>query len=109
MQDLSSWTKDDFLSFLSLCGAQADMTISETEIDWIIKYFGENSYQKANALHAQQSDYENIQLLLALKKRFYPGDDSAEEIIGNLRALFSADGTYARMEQQFERALKHLL
>ena len=108
MTNLDNWTKDDFLSLLCLCGAKADMEISEDEIDWIIKYFGEDSYNRTRSVFDQQSDYETLELLKKLNQRFYPDEGGKAEIQGNLRALFSADGEYSQMEKSFERVLTRL-
>ncbi len=109
MENLNDWGRNDFLSLLCLCGAQADMSISEEEVEWIKKYFGEESYSKAHAAHQKQSDYENIQALIQLKKQLYPEGEKSDEIMDNLKCLFSADGEYSAMEKLFERTLKKIL
>lgn len=109
MQQVDHWTKDDFLSLLCICGAQADMNISKEEIEWIIKYFGEDTYTKTRALFDQNSEFENYEVLKYLKEKLYTDDSVDGEIRNNLKALFSADGSYSMMEKTFERALTRLL
>lgn len=109
MQAVDNWTKDDFLSLLCICGAQADMKISDDEIDWIIKYFGEATYSKTRILFDQHSEFENYEVLKYLKQKLYADESVSSEIRNNLKALFSADGSYSVMEKTFERALTRLL
>lgn len=108
MNPTKDWTQDDFLCLMCLFGAKADMSVSEEEVEWLIKYFGEEIYQKTKALQEKQSDYATIQTLLELKKRLYSEGKSSKEIFDNLKCLFSADGEYSAMEKMFERSLRHL-
>ena len=107
--DTQHWSQDDFLAFLTIFGACADMDFSEVEKDWIKDRFGEEAFEKGRHLYKQQSDYENIQTIMAMKERFFPGDQGHKVLVGTLKKLFSVDHDFSQMEKLVLRGLEKLI
>lgn len=107
--DTQHWSQDDFLAFLTIFGACADMDFSEAEKDWIKDRFGEDSFEKGRHLYKQQSDYENIQTIIKLKEKFFPGEHGHNLLVSTLKKLFSVDHDYSQMEKLVLRGLEKLI
>ncbi|MEM7104784.1 MAG: hypothetical protein AAF502_16725 [Bacteroidota bacterium] len=105
----ASWTEKDFLAFALLCASNADMSISEDELKYIGEKIGDEHYRNAFRLFEDQSDYQNIQTIVELKKQFYPGEEGKVKLLGYLEELFQSDGQYSTMEQLMMRGLEKLI
>ncbi|MCB0621408.1 MAG: hypothetical protein KDC43_25920 [Saprospiraceae bacterium] len=106
---IESWSKQDFLAFFLVCAANADAEITEDELEWIWHTIGRDSYGKVMKVFTMQSDYANLQTILHLKGRFFPGADGTDELDSYLTELFQADGNYSQIEHIFKSALDRLL
>jgi len=109
MQDLSIWSKEDFLALVCICGAKADLEITDDEVAYIVDKFGAETYERARSLHDQQSDYENLQAMIQLKQRLYPEGSAIEDIKTHLKSLFEIDGNYSFMEKVFQKGINRLM
>ena len=109
MTNTETWTREDFLAFLTLYGANADMEISEEEKSWIKQQFGTSHYDKARQLFDRESDYENIEVILALREKFCPGEEGKMVVKSFLEQLFKVDNDYSYLEKIVLKCLEKLL
>lgn len=105
---IENWTSREFLAFVALYGANADAKITDDERDWICRQFGEDCFAKVFAVFNSQSDYENIQIILQLKERHFPGTAGDKAIQDHLQKVFAVDQKYDAMEKAVLHALKKL-
>ncbi|MEZ4950865.1 MAG: hypothetical protein R2769_06245 [Saprospiraceae bacterium] len=103
------WSQDDFLAFVTIYGACADMDFSDDEKAWIKEQFGDSAFEKARHLYKHQSDYENIQTIIELKKKFFPGEHGHNVLVSTLKKLFSVDHDTSRMEKLVLLGLEKLI
>lgn len=99
----------EFLAYLFLYGASADLVIKQKEEDLILERVGKESYEKAKSVFEDKSDYERLQVILSHKEKFYPDDEAKEKILDQLKELFMADKDFSVMEQNIFRILKRIL
>jgi acyl-CoA-binding protein len=104
-----SWTQNDFISLLMLYASKADMQTTDDEISWIKERFATERFDQVKGTFHQQSDYENIQMIEALKERFFPNEEKQRTLETYLKELFKADGSVSHLEEQIMMGLKRLL
>lgn len=108
MANTEDWIKEDLLALILCYASKADMHISKSEVELIIEKAGKTHYDKAKEVFKNHSDHEVIELIVALKERFYPGEDGKEQIDKHLIDLFKADGNEDQMERMIRMGLDHL-
>jgi hypothetical protein len=85
------------------------MEVTDTELDLICKQVGQACYEKVLPTLKSQSDYQNLQLILELRNKFYPGDSGKEELLATARKIFETDGKFSEMERIYDKGLRRLL
>ena len=99
----------EFLAYLFLYGASADLVISDTEIQLILERVGRERFDKAKALFEGKSDYERLQFILAHKEAHFPTEEEKSKVLSQLKDLFYVDKEFSVMEQNFIRILQKIL
>lgn len=92
------WTSNHYLAFLALYGANADAQVSDEELDFMKKHFGESELEEVGDYFSTLSDAEVINTIYNLRNRFFPGEDSGDQILEGLKAIFQSDQKYSRLE-----------
>ena len=108
MANTEDWIKEDLLALILYYASNADMHISASEVEMIVKKTGKVHYDKAKEVFKNHSDHKVIELMVVLKERFYPGADGKETINMHLTDLFKADGKVDQMERMVRMGLDHL-
>lgn len=103
-----TWNEREFMAFLLLYASKADSKTTDDEVQFIVAHFGGDAYDSVLPLFEKQSDYENIQTIVGVKERFYPGTVGKEAIRKHLTGLFLADGHFSAMERVVMNALERL-
>lgn len=99
----------EFLAYLLLYAASADLEISQQEIDTIKAKIGEQYFDKAYEKFQEWTDYERLQFILACKPRFFDTPDKREKVLHEMRQVFESDNDYSYMEKNIMRSLEKLL
>lgn len=102
-------TKEEFIAFLMLHIANADLKVSNDELFLILNQVDEESYRKIEMVHSKLSDSECIRLIQNQKEKHFPGADGREFLIGELTKLALADDKFSVYEQNLIRSLKRLI
>jgi hypothetical protein len=108
MPTIENWTKEDFLALLLCYAANADMNISEEEAEVIVSKAGAQHFRKAKATFKKLSDNETIEMILALKDKYFPGENGKEILHKELQAVFEADGHVDSTERMIAFGLERL-
>ncbi len=99
----------EFLAYLFLYGASADLVIKENEIALILERVGKEKYERARELFEGKSDYERLQFILSHKSVHFPNEEDKEKVLAQLKELFLADKDFSIMEQNIFRILQKIL
>ena len=99
----------EFLAYLFLYGASADLIIHKAEIDLILERVGKERYDKALELFEGKSDYERLQFILSHKADHFPNDEEKDKVLSQLKDVFYADKDFSTMEQNIFRILQKIL
>jgi len=104
-----TWNQSEFMSFLLTYGSKVDGKIAPEEINLIIEYFGKDTYQTILAVLEKQSDFENVQTIINLKEKLFPGASGKEYILKLLQELFVIDNHFHIIERAVLNALNRLI
>jgi hypothetical protein len=110
MKDIyKSWDFEKFVTFIMYHSAMADFNLAPEEKDIIIKRTGLDEFQELRAFHKQNSDYENIQVILYFKEKFLDDKEQLKPVYDSINKIFNADGEYSYFEKNMMRAFQLLL
>jgi hypothetical protein len=102
MNSIADWSYEDFLTYLLLMGAKADLIVSDNEKDTIIQKVGEDKYKKIKRFFDTQNDAQHIDVVSDLYKRFESQIGGKENLIKAVKEVIDAD-------HQPEHAMDHYL
>ncbi len=101
--------RNEFLAFLFLYAAAADLVLTQSELELISEKVGMENLKKAKSIHETLSDYEQIQLIMAHKEEHYPNEEQKASLLEELRKIFLADNKFSVQEQNMMRSLNKLM
>jgi len=88
MVTIENCTYADFLTYLLILGANADMRITEDEKDRIILKVGEENFVKVKRFFDRQNDAQRIETVSALYQKFYSEIGGKENLVKAIRESF---------------------
>jgi len=110
MENLQDWTYDDFLTYLLILGANANLDFSEDEQEVIEKKSGEERYKKIRRCFDQQSDSQRIETVSELYGRFESQIGGKEKLVEALQEIITLnDRTMHVMDRYLMMMLKKIL
>lgn len=107
--DLSTWTYHDFLAYLLIYGASADLTLKPEEKQMIIDEVGKKQFEKVIHEFEKHSDYECLQVIMELGKKYCQSDSQKEILFADLKKIFFADGEFSLLEENCFRSIRKLI
>ena len=105
----NQWNYEEFITFLLIYAAHADIEFSEEESTFIKEYSGEDSYQKILEAYEDMTEFEILEVLKSYKTIHYPDDESKSKMLETMKELFHVDGHYSPMEKTLSIFLEYLL
>lgn len=88
----------------------ADFNFADAEKAILLKIVNSDKLNKIRNIHKNNSDYENIQIILYFKDKFCKDNpDKIIEVEEALKNMFDSDGEYNLLEKNMKRALDMLL
>lgn len=103
------WNHNQFLCFLLMHAAEADLEFTQEECDMITKKTGEHSIDEIKGELEVNNDYERIQIIQSYKEKFYPTAELKAELLVRIEELFESDGTYDQTEHNLFMMLRKIL
>ena len=103
------WDKEQFLAFVLLYAAFADLKITEEEEDFISNKIGVDEYEDVKNTFMAHSDMERAQMIAAYSEEEDFDREYAQMIKNELEDLFLSDGEYTQWEKSIGRALVRLM
>ena len=91
MSKFAEWTYDEFLTYLLLMGAAADLRISDIEREAIVEKVGEEKYLKIKRCFDSQNDAQHIETISELYGRFESQIGGKENLANALNEIIEVD------------------
>lgn len=110
MDNLEDWTYDDFITYLLILGAQADLTITEDEKEVIEGKVGEDRYKKIKRFFDSQNDSQHIETVSTLYVRFKERIGGKDALVKELKGIVTLNNrTESVMDRYLMMMLKKIL
>ncbi len=110
MENFQDWTYDDFLTYLLILGANADLEFSEEEQEVIEKKSGEERYKKIRRCFDRQNDSQRIDTVSELYARFESKIGGKEKLVEAVKEIITLnDRTAHVMDNYLMMMLKKIL
>lgn len=103
------WNYTEFVTFLLIYAAHADVEFTDDERQHITAYAGPAVFEKMEAIFNDNTDIEVLQIIQSFKGVYYPTVAQKDELIARMIVLFEADGDHSHLEKNLTTFLKHLL
>lgn len=103
------WEYQDFLAFVLMYAAYADMEVVQDEIDAIESRVGHDKFVQARKIMDKLNDVERLDLILSFREKYFPSEDDHEKLYADMKEIFLADGKYNQLEHTVLRYLKRIL
>lgn len=108
-ENILSWSKNQFFSFLLLHAAHADLEYSEEEKNIILRHISQETLVKIEAYYNSLTDGQVLQIILQYQSHFLNKSADIEMMLQNLRILFQADGEWSKLERTLYEFLRRLI
>ena len=105
----SGWNKNEFLAFLLLHIANADLEPSEEELMFIRRLVNEDQFKIIQMVWSKCNDIQCINIIRELRVKHFPGDEGKETLMREITALASTDEHMNQGEEMMILALRKLL
>ena len=101
------WTHQEFLAYVLLYAAHADVDYREEERSYILSRIEYPIYRRIYKEYSQDNGYQQIQKIVAFQKD--NPDLTSESILDEIKKLFLADNHFHRMEKLVLTTIRQLL
>jgi len=111
MITIENWTYTDFLTYLLILGAQADLIITEEEKARIIDKVGEENFVRVKRVFDRQNDAQHIDTVSELYQKYHSEIGGKENLVKAIREsyLLGKDGKEHVMDRYMLMMLKKIL
>lgn len=105
----TEWTRPEFKAYLMTYAANANYFESEDELDIIHNFITNDQFKKIHREWEKDNDYQSIQKILHNIEKFEYSKDELEDLVGDIKKLFNADGQFDLLESNMLLALKKII
>ena len=106
---IAGWNKKEFLAFLMLHIANADLELSREELMVIDSLVDEKQFFQIQQVWNKCNDIECINIIRTLRNKLFPGDKGKELLISEMTNLAKSDQQFNLSEEIMILSLKKLL
>ncbi len=103
------WNHDEFLCFLLLYAASADMNFSGKEKQLILDRINPSAFKGVKDEYDALNDYECLTVIGLYKDKYHKTAEQKAELLVRVEELFEIDGTYTTTEHNLFMMLRKLL
>lgn len=103
------WNRDEFITFLLLYAAHADMEVKDAELSVITEHIKSASVGEIFKEFQRLSDFERIQVIQAYRTQYFPDAQQKEALLQKIASVFWADGHINVMEHSVFLMLNKIL
>jgi hypothetical protein len=108
-EQTGNWGFDDFLLFILIYAAFADLKITDDEKGLIIAKYGEGRFNEMLSLFKNNTDFDNFMILHEFKDNFLEDNENLDKVMKSVQEIFYADGDFSVNEKNVEIAIKSIL
>jgi len=108
-ETVENWTYNDYLAFIMIYAASADLNIQESEKMLIRERVGDECYEKVMGIFEERNDMERIEIILQFKAEHIKDEAEKEKVLSDMKDVFMADKDYSTLEQNIFMAVQKLL
>ncbi len=101
MGKFEDWTYNDFLCYLMILGASADLNISEDEQEEIQRRSGTDEYKKIRRHFDMQSDAERIETVTDLYDRFKTQIGGKENLVKEIKEILTINDRHEHVMDRY--------
>lgn len=103
------WNYSEFLTFVLIHAAYADLELTKDEQDTIVNRFGKGMFDKILKQYEEMGEYDRLEEIMKYKGVYYPTVERKQIILDEMRKIFEADGVYSKLEVNLKEFLERLL
>ena len=105
MESVETWTYTDFLTYLLILGAQADLRISEEEKEEIIHKVGEENFVRIKRVFDRQNDSQHIDTVSDLYQRYKSQIGGKENLVKEIKELVTVGNHKEHVMDRYMRMM----
>ena len=111
MESVETWTYTDFLTYLLILGAQADLRVTDEEKEQIIHRVGKENYTRIRRIFDRQNDSQHIDTVSDLYKKYGSQLGGKENLVKEIRdiVIVGKEGKEHIMDRYLQMMLKKIL
>ncbi len=102
-------TKKEFMAFLLVYAAYADLVVNQDEYEFISERIGLDNFVRLSHIYRNNTDSENLQLLVDFRQIHFPGEEGKKELLSTMKEVFLSDEEFHPMEKQMLKTLNVIL
>ncbi len=103
------WDKEQFLAYVLLYAAFADLQLDPSEEDYIQEKVGKSEYDEVKKEFIADSDKDKAYKIIAYSQGEDFDNEYVQMVLNDMDDLFLADGEYTHWEKAIKRALMRLM
>lgn len=102
-------TYKQFIAYLLLFAANADLEIKDEEVAHIKSKVGPEDFDTAYKHFTEANDAQVISHIMDYKEKYYPTTAERDSLLEEVTAVFSSDKDYSALEKEMMTVIRKLL
>jgi hypothetical protein len=103
------WSSEEFIAFVLLYAAEADMECTDEERAYIKTGIDDAHLDVVEATYTKLSDFERISVIKSYHPQYFATPEQKSELLKKVEGLFQADGEFDILEHNMYRMLQKIL
>jgi hypothetical protein len=103
------WNFDEFLAFVLLYAAHADIEFSNEERKFIENKVSEEIFDNIYQEFDQLTDFQALELIMSYKDIYFTSEEDKNHLFSELHKLFHVDGDFSQLEKELMVFLDRLM
>ena len=109
LKQKAQWSYNDFLAYVLLYVATADMEFTTEEKDMLSSKLDIKKHEDVFYIFKKENDYERLQTIISFKDKYYFDDESKEKLLQDIREMFLADQKFRSIESTIFDGLRRII
>lgn len=105
----TNYSKDAFIAFFMLYASHVDINFSEKEKEMIMDHVTLDQFNEIYDEFMDLSDFQALQTIMSYRDQYFKTPEMKAELLGEIKALFYADGDFSVMERELLHFLEKLM
>jgi ABC-type lipopolysaccharide export system ATPase subunit len=109
MNNRNLWTYNDYLNFIMVYAAHADLELNEDEIKLLIEKMGLSNYQQANDIFNKLKDVEAIDIVYEFKDKYIKTEDDKSRLMATIDEILFSNKIIKPEEEGFYLSIHRII